>query len=348
MTGVAVVALAILTALLVSAALSRLIAWSGPVDRPRERGMHDAPTPTAGGLAMIAGTGAGLLLFQGLGGPHDGLDAKVAASFGLAALLGLFGALDDLHEFGARTKLLVQLVVALAFAVFVARPAAIPIAAHNALVLAPAFSIAGTALWIVVVVNAVNFMDGANGLVAGAMIIVGGALGMAALPTHATLLSVGLLAASSAGLGFLPTNYPNARLFQGDAGAQFTGALAAMLAVVGAGSGKSDAPITLLAAPIALTPLLTDVLLTLIARARRRTRLFDAHREHLYQRWMLAKGGDHAKLAHRVWLIVGAYALAALVVARHAPGEAWPVLIVGVTISVGGWLAINQRLRRPG
>ena len=341
----AIVGLAVLLALTVSAAVSRLIGWCGPVDRPRERGMHLTPTPTAGGLAMIAGVCAALLLFQSLGGPKDALDPQVIAAVALSALLGLIGALDDLIELSARAKLLIQVVLALAFSIFVAHPTALPGVFGGApFALPTVIGIGGAALWIVVVVNAVNFMDGANGLVAGAIAIAAVGLGLAALPAQAPFLTTAFLVLGGAALGFLPFNYPKAVVFQGDAGSQFTGALIAMLAIVGSGPGASGGPINLLAAPIALTPLLADVLLTLIVRARRGDRLFEAHRDHLYQRWLMAEGGDHAKLAHRAWPIFGLYAVVAFAVARLAQARAWPLLVTAVVVAVFGWLWMNRRL----
>ncbi len=304
--------------------------------------MHDTPTPTAGGLAIIAGVCGALLLFRVLGGPKAGGDTAVLAAVGLAALLGLIGALDDLIELSAGAKLAAQLVIAGVFAVFVAYPAALPGLFGGAPVSLPAIAgMLGAVLWIVVAVNATNFIDGANGLVASAIAIAAAALGLAALP-HAAL-SLAFLGLSAACLGFLPFNFPKAIVFQGDAGAQFAGAMIAMLAVVGAGSGGA---VNLLAAPIALTPLLTDVLLTLIVRARRGERLFEAHREHLYQRWLLALGGDPAHLAYRARPIFALYALAAFAVARFAQGWAWPALIAGVALAVFGWLKMNRRLGR--
>ena len=337
--------LGVAVAAAVSCMVSNILVRCGPVDAPRDRGLHVKPTPTSGGLGIICGAAAGLLLFEAIypGGQFASATAEV---FGLAALLGLFGALDDIFDIDAKIKLIVQLAVAVAFAVFVAHPAALPWPGGEVL-LPPVIGMGGTALWVVVVINTVNFMDGSNGLVAGSLAIAAGALGLAAMSADFTPVGgVALIVLGGAALGFLPTNFPRAQVFMGDAGAQFLGALLAMLAVVVAGDGGQRAAVNLLAAPIALTPLLTDVFLTLIVRARRGSRLFDAHREHLYQRWFLARGESHGAVAARVWGVTGLYSILALVASQHAPALAWPALIAGVVASVGGWLLIGRRLAK--
>jgi len=337
-----------LLALVVSSALSGILTWCGPVDRPRTRGMHDAPTPTAGGLALLGATA--IALFIGLPAIRapGGVEAPFAAAFAVALAHGLLGAFDDVLDFGARAKLAVQLILALAFAA-VAHPSSIPLTHAFAVGLPWPVAVAGVALWMIVTVNAVNFMDGSNGLVAGALAIVLGGLGLRTLGGAAgAALPTVLLGAAAACLGFLPWNYPKARLFQGDAGALFLGALVAATAVVAADPGRVAVPLNLFTVPIALTPLLTDVLLTLIVRARRKAPLFEAHKDHLYQRWLAARGGDHGALARRFWLIVGLYTLAAMSVAQGDPLIAVMVFTAGVVVAVAGWLWLDRRLTRSG
>ena len=198
-------------------------------------------------------------------------------------MLGLVGAWDDLFDLGARFKLLTQIVLSLLFAVFVARIEAIPLTSGLNLPLGAVVGVIGTALWLVVVINAVNFMDGANGLAPGAVAITLLAFALTAFQQGAPSYGGTAIVAALAAFGFLPWNFPKARLFQGDAGALFSGFLLAALAVIGAGP-RGQGPVFLLFAPLALLPFLVDVLLTLLVRAKAKKRLFDAHSEHLYQR----------------------------------------------------------------
>lgn len=336
-------ALPLAFALAVAFALAGLLVRCGPVDRPRERGMHTAPTPTSGGLAILAGAAAALLAALPAIRAQGGASPALTAAVLVALVHGLLGGLDDVFDFGAKAKLVAQLILALVFAL-VCHPQSLALTSGLALPLPAPISIAGTALWMVVVVNAVNFMDGSNGLIAGTLAVVLGGLGLRLLFAGDLVLAMAFLAPAAACLGFLPWNYPKARLFQGDVGALFLGALAAALAVAATGSGPARGPLTLLATPTALLPLLTDVLLTLIARARRRQSLFDAHKDHLYQRWLTAHGGDHAALAWRIWLIMGAYTLAAAVAAAD-PSIALATFLAGLAAAVGGWLWIDRTLK---
>lgn len=338
MTGGAL-APALLLTTVVAGLGSALVAWAGPLDQPRERGLHQGAVATSGGVAMVAGVGAGLWLLARATGESA---AGLAGALGLATLMGLLGALDDLWDFGAKVKLLVQAAAALAFALMVARIEAIPLTAGVSLPLGPWFGALGTALWIVVVGNAVNFMDGANGLAAGAVAIASTAFGVACLAAGAPALGGVALILAAAQLGFLPWNL-GGRLFQGDAGALFSSTLLAALAVVGAGATGRGAP-PLWVAPLALLPMLTDVLLTLLWRARRRRPLLHAHREHLYQLWLGATGRPHGDLAWRAWLIGAVYGGAAIESAQLSPTLQALGFALLLALSVTGWLALRRGL----
>ncbi len=128
--------------------------------------------------------------------------------------------------------------------------------------------------WILFTTNATNFMDGLNGLAAGS----------AAVACLAFALAAGGAAAWPAWLvvagvvGFLPFNYPAARIFMGDVGSQFLGFVLAGLALRHAGTPRLSAIL-----PLGLSPLLLDAAFTLLRRARAGARLTEAHRGHLYQ-----------------------------------------------------------------
>lgn len=317
---------------------SGLIAWAGPLDRPRARGLHEGAVATSGGVAIVAGVSAGLELWaSGRAGTAPGL----AACLVLAGAMGLLGAIDDLRDLGARFKLLIQAIAALAFAIAVARIEAIPLTATSGVRLGPLFGALGTALWIVVVSNGLNFMDGANGLAAGAIAIAGAAFGVAAVISGAPDLGAAALIAAGGAAGFLPWNL-SGRLFQGDVGALFSSVLLACLAVLGA-SSSGGAGVPIWTAPLALLPLLTDVLLTLLVRARRRRPLLDAHREHLYQLWLQHTGKPHAALAWRVYLIQGVYGAGAIGLARLPLESQSLAFATAVVLSATAWFALRSR-----
>jgi UDP-N-acetylmuramyl pentapeptide phosphotransferase/UDP-N-acetylglucosamine-1-phosphate transferase len=270
---------------------------------------------------------------------------QIAAALGFAGALGLVGGLDDLYDFGAKPKLLIQTLLSIAFAAYVARIEAIPLTAATSLPLGPVVGVLGTALWLVVTTNAVNFMDGANGLAAGSLAIALLALAAAGFAGGAPGLGGAALMAAVAGLGFLPWNFPKARLFQGDAGALFSSSVLGALAVIGAhASGRG--PVFVLFAPVALLPFLADVLLTLLSRARAHKALLAAHSEHLYQRWLACHGGSHVKLAWRTYGLMGAFAGFGLSLTRAGPTAQLFGFVAATAAMVGLWIVLRRQVSR--
>jgi len=324
--------------------LAGLAAWCGPVDAPDARRSHSAPTPTSGGWGIMAPTcvGLALLAWTRVVPPDPRLGAL--ALFAVAA--GLLGALDDVFDLPPKPKLALQALLALAFAVMVGRVQTLPLAPGLEAPLGSVLGAIGTALWIVVLTNAVNFMDGADGLAPGALIIGLAAFGCAAALRGQSATAVAALIAAAAGLGLLPWNFPAHRLFQGDVGALFSGFFLAGLAVLATAPLHGEA-LSPYPAVFAALPMLADVLLTLAARARTGEPLTVAHREHLYQLWLDRNRRSHPALAWRFWLLTAAFG-AAGVAAEQAPlGWRAALLAVGVAAASLGWMTMRRRVLDP-
>ena len=334
----------LLAVALIAAALSGLIAWSGPVDPPGERRSHQRPTPTSGGIAIIVATCLGVALASGLG---QGADPRIGWLAALAAVSGVIGAADDLFDLPPRTKLLIQIALAILFAHGVARVEVLPLAPGLNLPLGMVVGVAGSTLWLVVLTNAVNFVDGADGLAPGAVIVALLGLAVAAAINGQTAVATAALVGAVAGLGFLPWNLPAHRLFQGDAGALFSGFFLAGLAVVAARPAQGQ-PLSPFLMPLATLPMLTDVLLTLLARARAGKPLFSAHREHLYQLWLDRGGASHAALSLRYWLIMGGFTAAAVLNERVPTGWRSTGFAAALAVAVSGWLWLRRGLKLAG
>ncbi|MGE3143582.1 MAG: hypothetical protein AB7L65_09690, partial [Hyphomonadaceae bacterium] len=173
-------------AALVSAGACRLVIAAGIKDAPDlARKMHSTPRPTSGGLGVAIGFALGLAVLtlapvsdwsQPLSGARVGRMASGAAA---AFLFLLVGFLDDTHPLGPRGKMTVFVAAALIAPLLVGAPASLPFGDGLSLRLTPAVGVIGAALWVFVLVNAVNFMDGANGLALGSSGI--GLLGLAVL-----------------------------------------------------------------------------------------------------------------------------------------------------------------------
>jgi UDP-GlcNAc:undecaprenyl-phosphate/decaprenyl-phosphate GlcNAc-1-phosphate transferase len=316
-------AAAMLAACLISAALCPLVIAAGVLDAPdRVRKVQKSPTPTSGGLAIAAGLFGGLgvlsvLLSWATPGPAGlGLTnaafLQTAAALAAGMLLLTIGAVDDAAPLPARVKFGAVAVIGLAFCVFAARAEAFPIGGAFAIELGFWGGLLGSSLWFFTVVNAVNFMDGANGLAMGCTAIALAALGCVGLLNAAPHAAVLAFCAAAAMVGFLVWNFPKGALFAGDAGSLMAGGLGGCVGLILA----QEAGISPVVAAIAFFPMLADVLLTLAWRVgQRRPNLFDGHREHLFQIGMRA-GMSHQRATLIYWAITAHCGLIAVLVAQ--------------------------------
>ena len=273
----------------VSLGVAVLVWKAGVMDVPGNRSMHTDPTPRGGAVGLVAAAGAVFAVLALLPVPHG----NAPGLLGLVALMGALGACDDVLGLSSRVKFAVMTVGALVFAGAIGVPGYLAFSGTIYLVLPPWIGLPGAALFLFVVINAVNFMDGSDGMLAAG--IIPGALGLVMAG-----LSTGHLDAAFAGValagglaGFLVLNRAPARVFAGDGGSLSAGALYAGGALALAGTGLSG---TLWLAPLFVLPFLADVLLTMARRAAGGRLNLEAHREHLYQR-LIAAGWSHSRVA---------------------------------------------------
>lgn len=315
-----------LVAALVSAAACRAIIALGPLDRGAEaRHAHQNPTPTSGGLGIAFGFVAALVtlafasdIYRTEITPRGLVLMMIAASFSVVFLA--VGFWDDARPLSAKVKFVVFSTLAVAAALIVGPVSLFPIG--EGVLVAPAWAaLIGTALWIFVMVNVVNFMDGANGLAMGSVAI--GLIALAAISYVDARYSAVALTACAVGaiLGFLFWNFPRGLLFAGDSGSLFAGALAALVSlIVIHRTGLSP-----VVPAIIFFPLLADALLTLAWRAYKRHSLMDGHSEHVYQ--ILMRGGvSHAEVALLYWIAMALCGGIGFLVADHPGFLAWIAL----------------------
>ena len=158
--------------------------------------------------------------------------------------------------------------------------------------LAASVAVASAVIWIVGVANADNFMDGIDGIAGGQAVVAGAAwiwigIGIG----HPLAAGIGAVLAGAA-LGFLPFNWPPARLFMGDVGAVLLGYSFAALTVV---ASATSGPVAAVTSALCLWPFLFDAAFTMMRRLVRRENLLQAHRSHLYQRLVRA-GCSHRQV----------------------------------------------------
>ena len=263
-----------------SAVVVRLMIAICVMDTPAARKAHDRPTPKGGGVGIVAAFLVGLVLLYAFGEfarlANEYFLGVIAASFAIAAVAFL----DDLRDWPFTVKLGVQTLAAL-----VAVGTGIFLHDYRVPYLGPVFigwiGVPITLGWLLFTTNAVNFIDGLNGLAGGVMLIASLFLAFfsASYGSWFCYAASGMLAAGL--LGFLPFNFPQARIFMGDVGSQFCGFMIAVLGVVA--SRFDGASLSFLLVPMLLSGVLFDVAFTLVRRALAGQRLTQAHRGHLYQ-----------------------------------------------------------------
>jgi len=243
------------------------VAW-GLSDVPVARSSHDRPTPKGGGLGILAA----FLMGAWVGRVPAGLWLPLATA-------ALFGLISDRYEIKPLWRLVVHFLIAFWLLGFGLQwpPPAITIAA--------VVFIVGTA-------NFYNFMDGINGIAAISAIVAFGLLACAGaikgLGNGFVEICLGLAAASA---GFLPFNFPSARVFMGDVGSLLLGFVFGAM-VVWASSGLLD----VIGFAGFLLPFYVDECNTMLVRLRRREKLWHAHRRHLYQVMVNEAGLAHWKV----------------------------------------------------
>jgi len=337
-------------AALASAALTPVVIAAGLWDNPdNARKNHRAPTPTAGGLAAAAGFALalaalgfwpGAIWADGLSGDATLRTALAVVAAFAALVVGLF---DDLSNLGPRFKFGLMTALSLCIAIFIARAQVFPIAGDIAFDTGIVFAVLGSALWVFTMANAVNFIDGANGLAMGSMAF--GLTGLALIAwVHDAPHAMALALCGVGGLiGLLTWNFPAGKVFAGDAGSLFIGVLAATAGLI----LVQDGGVSPLIPALLFFPILADVLLTLAHRVKKGRHLLEAHTDHLYQIGRRA-GMSHARSAAVYW-IATAHCAAIAFVASYAPRIAphsllapQPGDVPAATVIVGqvaGWTA---------
>ena len=219
-------ALGLALALLLNGPAARVAARLGAVDRPGGRRVHDGVIPLGGGLALLAGTVLPVVLLA------DQLGHPMRAILAGACLCALVGFADDVYDLPVVAKFAAQVGVAI-----------VPVSAgvsidHVTLPFLEPFSTGFvqyplTIIWIVGLMNVLNFVDGMDGLAAGIGAISAGTFCVLALSLGRVQPALIVAALAGACIGFLRRNFHPARVFMGDAGSMTIGFILASVAVLG-------------------------------------------------------------------------------------------------------------------
>ena len=340
---------AFLVAMVVAALLTPLAARFarriGAVSQVRERGLGKHPTPLLGGLAILAGVliAAALWMPATIHLPrlvhsnetHGGV-VHTWAMLGGAVLIALVGALDDVFDLRPQWKLLGQIAAA-----FVAVEAGVVVTDVTIpFVGALQFPNAGpylTIIWLVGLMNVVNFSDGVDGLAAGLCTIDG--IAFAVIAFDLGISSAGILAALTAGaaLGFLFYNFHPASVYMGDSGANLLGYLLGVAAVIG--SLKTNAVVALVVPLFILAVPFLDTSFVVAKRLKYRRKPWAADANHFHHRMARIGFSERKTVAYLyAWsLLLAAVAVALRYVPYHHHNPAyfrlgWTIVMVAIML----------------
>ncbi|MGB9791722.1 MAG: glycosyltransferase family 4 protein [Thermacetogeniaceae bacterium] len=246
---------------------------AGAVDRPDERKVHREPVPCWGGLGICLGFAAAVLLSVPL--------SREVAGLLLGGLVALaVGMVDDWRELSPWAKLAGQVaaaLVAVAFGItidFVTNP-------FGGVIGLGRLSIPVTVLWIVAITNAINLVDGLDGLAAGIAAISAGTIAVVSLGEGEPLVAIMAVLLAAASLGFLPHNF-RGRIFMKDAGSLYLGFMLASLSALGL--TKSATAFSLMLPILILGIPIFDMLFAIARRVLQGRPIFSPDRGHIHHR----------------------------------------------------------------
>jgi UDP-N-acetylmuramyl pentapeptide phosphotransferase/UDP-N-acetylglucosamine-1-phosphate transferase len=309
----------VLAGLATAAVLAMWLRWGRwlPMDVANGRSLHAGAVPRVGGAAMAVGCLAasiGLATRWAWPGP-------LVVIFGAAGVLVLLSLLDDWRSLPVAPRLAGHLAAALAVMVVLDLP------------LLPALPLFLALAWMT---NLYNFMDGADGLAGGMALIGFGCYGVAALDS-APALAWSCFVPAAAAAGFLVFNLPPARVFMGDAGSVPLGFLSGALGLYGWQTGVWPLWFPVLV----FLPFVGDATVTLWRRLLRGERVWEAHREHCYQR-LVRLGWSHRRLA----LVAGSAMMAAAASALVLREQSTMLQVAGLVAWGGAVAAALVRVDR--
>lgn len=321
--------------LLLTPLVMRLARRLGAFDVPGPRRIHREPIPTLGGLAMVIAAFAVAWTMRLLPGPAEVLELRAFVGLTLAAVpIVLLGVIDDLRGVSAWGKLGIQTVAALVLHAYgfgvplLTNPFGPPIETGL-------FNLPLTIAWVLLVMNAINLIDGLDGLASGVVLIASISqwwVGREHMNFHVMFWSSVMIGVT---FGFLRYNFPPARIFMGDTGSQFLGLLLAGVSLLD--NRKGTVTVTLLFPLVAMAVPIADSLLAFLRRMIQRRPIFRADSEHIHHR-LLRLGLSHRNAVFVLWFVAAYSGIMAVILATLPPGYA---LLMSAVLATGLFFAFE-------
>ena len=358
---VGVLLASVVTTLLATPFVRYLAGRFGAIDRPSDRKVHPKPTPTLGGIAIWLGVLAGLgvaTVIPAFEGIYDISSEPLGVAIAGTVVLAL-GAVDDVRGLTVPAKIAGQVLAGGVLILFGVQLVYFWFPGLGVVSLSTDLAVPLTLIWVLAMINAINLIDGLDGLAAGVVTIAAAAFFVYAFrspepifagPSPASLFSVVVVGSA---IGFLPYNLNPARIFMGDSGSMLLGLVLAAATI--SGVGRSDVPtnpdLAALAIPVIIPLLvlavpLTDVVLAVIRRMRRGRAVFRPDKEHIHHR-LLEIGHSHRTAVMLMYLWSALLAASALAI-TYVRSRLLALVLVALVVLVLVGTAVPRVLRRNG
>lgn len=313
----------------------------GAIDMPSEdRRINKEPTPRMGGLAIFLGFVLSLLLFT------ETLSTQIVGLLLGTVIIAVMGAIDDIINLNAWVKLAGQILaagVAIRCGIVIDAISNFTPSGGTTFLSSNWLSIAVTVFWIVACTNAVNLIDGLDGLAVGVSTISSLTMLVVSLFVANPTVSLILAALTGACIGFLPYNMNPAKIFMGDVGSQTLGFVLSTASILG--MFKFHAIISFLVPLLALAVPLADTVFAFVRRIVHGQSPFHADRGHFHHR-LLALGMGQKRAVAVLYGISAVLGLIAVLMAAQSVAMRIVCIVAAFLISITVWLMVLRIIPR--
>lgn len=312
----------LLVCYILTPSVSRLAIRIGAVDKPDPRKVHTKPVPRLGGLAIYVGFVIAVYASMHITNEIRGLLLG-------GSLIVLLGVLDDRYQIPAKLKLLGQIAAASVLVLFDIRIEWLTYPGSEGYFYMHHLSIPITILWVVSMTNALNLIDGLDGLAAGVSLIASFTVCLVAIQNGFYPVAVLTAALCGSTFAFMKYNFNPASVFMGDTGSMFLGYMLAAISVLGV--VKSAAVIALFVPTIALGLPIIDTCFAILRRYSNGKPIFQPDKGHLHHR-LLAIGLSQKQAVLLMYLISLALSASALLFTGN--NRLLGMVVIGVVVAV--------------
>jgi UDP-GlcNAc:undecaprenyl-phosphate GlcNAc-1-phosphate transferase len=253
------------------------------LDHPNERNIHESAMPLAGGISLFFASMISMLIYIYF---FNSVFFSISESYKIfiggfgITILGLF---DDIFYFSAKIKLFFQVLIIL-FMYYLGFQINVLTNPFGVDLILGYLSLPITIFWFLLVINAINLIDGMDGLAAGISMITFLVLMFVGIKFKSYEISIISAILLGSTVGFLKYNFFPAKIFLGDSGSLFLGYIIAIISISGTGQSKGITAITLLVPLSVLFLPLTDTVMAIFRRVKNRKNIFKADKEHIHHK----------------------------------------------------------------